>query len=624
MRFDISAILLTEQFNNYETEEVVSDASVKPVINNLSKINIFIGTNNSGKSKFLRGIAAQQNYVYKSNVDHEEIKSFKDESAAKLREVIDYFKDRNYASLEIEHLLPLADTAFQKEGDSIIKVLESFYGCVMANSPFGFVRGSTRYSREMDIRDRVTASFEDLIERYSVLTDKIAGSNKLKFKKLYIPTLRGLRCLTNGSDCYFDRTKADYFSEGFSPEIFTGLAFYTQLKDLLLGDLNDRQTVIEFQDFLSVNFFNGQPVALIPRKGENVIYVKIGNENEYPIYNLGDGIQSIICITFPLFVNKNEHLVAFIEEPELYMHPGLQRVLINTFLKFENHQYFLTTHSNHFLDLTLEYSSISVYTFQKELDSQDASTASAKFKINNVSNDDMHTLELLGVKNSSVFLSNCTIWVEGITDRKYLQYCLNLYHKKENLDSVYKLDTHYSFVEYSGGNIVHWSFLDKCDGINVERLCGKLFLISDRDKRGTYKDARHDQLKNALGDRYYVLSVREMENTLTPKVITKVVKKYEKDHNLTLPHFEQKDYKNVLLGKYIEDVLLKGQKGRLGKYADKSGTLTQKYRFWEDAISEIQSYDDLSPEVKRLVTRISSFIESNNNGVGRGGAFLDK
>ena len=97
----------------------------------------------------------------------------------------------------------------------------------------------------------------------------------------------------------------------------------------------------------------------------------------------------------------------------------------------------------------------------------------------------------LGVQNSSVFLSNCTIWVEGITDRHYVKHFLDL-HKKENKDDPdicdFNEDYHYSFVEYGGNNITHWSFLDKEETpINVEKLCGRLFLLADkiREKKTT-------------------------------------------------------------------------------------------------------------------------------------------
>ena len=86
------------------------------------------------------------------------------------------------------------------------------------------------------------------------------------------------------------------------------------------------------------------------------------------------------------------------------------------------------------------------------------------FTIENLSEGDNRALELLGVRNSSVFLTNCTIWVEGITDRHYLRHYLKLYaeeHKDDSDFEDFKEDYHYSFVEYGGNNITHWSFLDK-------------------------------------------------------------------------------------------------------------------------------------------------------------------
>src|SRR5205807_682440 len=126
-------------------------------------------------------------------------------------------------------------------------------------------------------------------------------------------------------------------------------------------------------------------------------------------------------LTFPLFMNEGKNLLFFCEEPELCMHPGMQRAFLKliTSDKFANHQYFLTTHSNHFLDLTQDFDNVSIYTVQKQIAVTDKKEKDATFHIQNVSNEDRRCLEFLGVRNSSVFLSNCTIWVEGITDRRY-------------------------------------------------------------------------------------------------------------------------------------------------------------------------------------------------------------
>jgi predicted ATP-dependent endonuclease of OLD family len=156
----------------------------------------------------------------------------------------------------------------------------------------------------------------------------------------------------------------------------------------------------------------------------------------------------------------------FIEEPEKLLHPGLQRRLIETLMKqegFENYQYFMTTHSNHFLDITLDFPEISIYTLTKKIDEGAHDEKDSKFLIENLKHGDTSVLELLGVRDSSVFLSNCTIWVEGITDRLYFRHYLNLYFdnlSKNNNSARFKEDFHYSFVKYSGGIIAHWSFLD--------------------------------------------------------------------------------------------------------------------------------------------------------------------
>ena len=200
------------------------------------------------------------------------------------------------------------------------------------------------------------------------------------------------------------------------------------------------------------------------------------------------------------------------------------------------HQFFVTTHSNHFLDLTLDYEDVSIFRVRKELEESEELEVIPKFVIENVSNKDKQTLELLGVKNSSVFLSNATIWVEGITDRMYIRSAFNLWQQenKKKGKRVFREDAHYSFVEYSGANLSHWDFVEdeEISQISLESIVSHIFLIADNDKddtatqveprRKTKKEARLAAIKKKMGKNFYRLEKREIENLISSKVLREV------------------------------------------------------------------------------------------------------
>jgi len=469
--------------------------------------------------------------------------------------------------------------------------------------------------------------FQILRVKTDIFGENLEQSLKLpEFQRIYIPILRGTKPLKHVDhdkfeyvDFYGTRTRKDYFTDEISNkiEIFTGATSYNEIKRFLLGDLKERKLIAGYEQYLSENFFDNKPIALIPSQSNGVITVKVGDEKERPIYEMGDGIESIIILTMPLFLNKGKNLLLFIEEPEKLLHPGLQRKLIETLLYeegFESYQYFITTHSNHLLDITFDFSKISVYTLRKKLDEGTHDEKDPKFSIENLSQGDISALELLGVRNSSVFLSNCTIWVEGITDRLYFRRYLKLYFEHiKNIDEdfvEFKEDFHYSFVEYGGGNITHWSFLDKEDHpINVEKLCGKLFLIADQDKN---KDKRHEELENKLNNRFYCLKCKEVENLLSKKVLLEVIEDYEKGEP-TIEDFEELDYIDKPLGKFIDEKLGTNRTRKVSYSTEKYGsTVREKVGFCKKAIEHTKEWDDLSNEAKDICERIYRFIKENN------------
>ncbi|MGL5068281.1 MAG: AAA family ATPase [Sarcina sp.] len=633
---NIESIFLNKNLENYNCGE----------IENLSKLNIFVGGNNSGKSRLLRELFNEDEL--KLNNSSKPVEKY-NETIEELIQEINNIKPSNITTIdqfELENL-PFKKISYLSEEyigldtlkKQLIRAKTLNYGSVS-------YRGSSYFNKE-----KLKSDIERISEKYINIFEEM-DLYIPKFERVYIPILRSLRKIDE-KDRFRERTEKDYFAKkNISGElqdlkfnIFTGQSLYDDVHKLLCGSYGDREHLKDFEKFLGDSFFEGKQVVLIPKINSDVLYVKVGNEKEYPIHQLGDGLQSIIILTFNLFANKGKAMLFFIEEPEIYLHPGLQRKLIDVFLseEFDSFQYFITTHSNHLLDLTLDIDGISIYKFMKSIDESKGMEEEANFTIENVKNDDNSILEILGVSNSSIFLSNCSIWVEGITDRLYLRKYFEVYQKSKlenkEIDKVFIEDIHYSFLEYSGGNITHWSFLNDeieedndLKSMEHNKLFKNIFLIADSDgyldsKQGA-KAERLNKLEAYFDEQFYCLKVKEIENISTPEVLKKVTvnfidkrlseenKQNDSINLFTHCDFTQEDYKSSNLGEFINnkiDEQVKITGGNIRKFNfKKENTINKKVEFCKYAIKEIRTIDDLSDEAKELCGKVYNFIKLQN------------
>lgn len=637
----IDTIFLDE--NNFGNYKYINELDFPKRVSNFSKINLFVGEINSGKSKFMRNLFSVKEFEYhlkyprKENI-YQLIEELKNEISMKCGdlEIIDYgYFIEKIDSFEYEYsndfsnnVVPLKDLLKNLKA---IKETTRFH--------VGYAGTDTGRPYPKNFYNEINPFLQLIGEKYYKRLDKMMKQNSRDFLKIYIPTLRGLRPLGDNNkeiqDYYFIRTVKDYFDSKYSKfneksgfQIFTGLNMYKEVKNLLLGDHEEREKIKQYENFLSENFFNDKQVTLIPHKNEDVLVVKIGNERERPIYSLGDGLQEIIIMTFQAFNHRGNNCLFFIEEPEIHLHPGLLRKLIKVFNSFEDCQFFLTTHSNHLLDLSLELETadMSIYKFNKAFDDEnEGKQIEPNFEIENVANGTFSILDELGVQNTSVYLANCTIWVEGATDRYYLRHYLNLYmdYLKNYEPDFYvalKEDIHYTFIDYGGNNITHWSFLDNDDddeqintvfkNINVDSICKKVLIITDRDSEA--KRERHEKLKENLGvDNYYCLEVKEIENLISVKTLKKVIEEYEKGKVSYAREFTENDYKDKSLGEFIKSILC--ESNRKGSYAEKSGTVTRKSDFCSKAIKFTKDKEDLSDDALKITKKVYDFIKKQNN-----------
>lgn len=658
-KYLIESLQLATECHSWLATDDTRPLDGKQVLGPLGPLNAFVGANNVGKSRLLR-------QLFRQGVGPGFV-----ESAPHIAQAREIF--HSIVSPAVLHLQGIQNGAVVPQSGNVntpgafFRLAAAAKGSTSADLLLFQGRGQLVVNDTQEVardylqmqnnlppsltseqREEVRKAGAAIGEAHSQLVPILSGSYAVPaFAMVYVPVLRGLRPLHGDADVYGNRTHNDYFQHSqnapdrtsrtlgpgeSSKETITGLLLYHAIDAAKRGKPPQRRAMEAYEKFLGDAFFDGARIEIIAgipeeAKTDRVLHVKVGDEREQPIYNLGDGLAQLIVMTLPIFLNRDKNLLLFIEEPEIHLHAGYQRLLIDALLNTPcdgSRQVFVSTHSHQFLDITLESDHVSVFHCQKELPPGESDDKQALTRVSARANRSLHVLRDLGVSNSSVMLVNCTIWVEGTTDRMYYRHLLNLYQEWAGSETQkFVEDLHYAFVEYGGSNITHWSFLDEESGTDVERLCGQLLLVADDDGVGAgeakpAKKGRHEQLAEVLGERLVVLTCREVENLLSPEVIAAVVKEYE-GPECELQAFDRASYRHEPLGLFIENCVLEPatKSRRPAKsghpYADQdAGAIKDKVRFAERAIQHMKRWDDLTEDAKQLAIRMHTFIASHN------------
>lgn len=252
------------------------------------------------------------------------------------------------------------------------------------------------------------------------------------------------------------------------------------------------------------------------------IFFEDSNKKSIALSKMGSGIKTVLLVLLNLIVrptienkNRNSYVFAF-EELENNLHPSLQRRLYNYIREYSvNHSsyFFLTTHSNVVIDAFGTYKNSQLIHVINDGDKSTSTTILSYNGTKQILND-------LGIKASDILQCNGVIWVEGPSDRNFINKWLGILAPK------LKEGLHYSIMFYGGRLLSNLSFdfeWFKSKVIPLLKINSNAFVVLDRDGRtmNTKVNDTKNRIINEIGEgNNWITKGREIENYLSDTTIS--------------------------------------------------------------------------------------------------------
>lgn len=204
-----------------------------------------------------------------------------------------------------------------------------------------------------------------------------------------------------------------------------------------IGDEGDEKRFLRMQDLLR-DLLHMPSVELdVPHDNSRIIVAR--DSLRLPLESYGTGVHELIILA--IAVHSRDDSMFCIEEPEIHLHPRLQKEFLKFLISSTKNKYVLTTHSNALLSPSNDVQVTHLWM-------EDGAT---RGRAVDTSAKALAVLADLGVQASDLLQANSVVWVEGPSDRIYINHCLQLLapELQEHVD--------YSIMFYGGSLLSHVS-----------------------------------------------------------------------------------------------------------------------------------------------------------------------